>query len=69
MAKAKLQDFKAAAQELGISIPPRGLSALEQSIQADGWIGAITVAADGETFDGSGGSRSARRRAWRMRLW
>jgi hypothetical protein len=32
---------------------PRGLSALEQSVQQDGWIGAITVAADGETFDGS----------------
>jgi hypothetical protein len=31
----------------------RGLGALEKSIQADGWIGAITVAADGETFDGS----------------
>jgi hypothetical protein len=32
---------------------PRGLGALEKSIQEDGWIGAITVAADGETFDGS----------------
>src|SRR6476659_3198498 len=31
----------------------RGLGALEKSIQADGWIGAITVAADGETFDWS----------------
>lgn len=31
----------------------RGMSVLEQSIQEDGWIGAITVAADGETFDGS----------------
>jgi ParB family chromosome partitioning protein len=31
----------------------RGLGALETSIQKDGWIGAITVAADGETFDGS----------------
>jgi DNA modification methylase len=31
----------------------RGMGLLEQSIQADGWIGAITVAADGETFDGS----------------
>lgn len=26
---------------------------LEKSIQGDGWIGAITTAADGETFDGS----------------
>lgn len=32
---------------------PRGLGLLEKSIQTDGWIGAITVAADGETFDGS----------------
>jgi hypothetical protein len=32
---------------------PRGMGALEQSIKQDGWIGAITVAADGETFDGS----------------
>lgn len=31
----------------------RGMVALEQSIQQDGFIGAITVAADGETFDGS----------------
>lgn len=29
------------------------MAALEHSIQTDGWIGAITVAADGETFDGS----------------
>jgi DNA modification methylase len=32
---------------------PRGIGQLERSIQQDGWIGAITVAADGETFDGS----------------
>lgn len=32
---------------------PRGMGLLEASIQRDGWIGAITVAADGETFDGS----------------
>lgn len=31
----------------------RGLGLLEDSIQRDGWIGAITVASDGETFDGS----------------
>lgn len=31
----------------------RGLGLLEDSIQQLGWIGAITVAADGETFDGS----------------
>src|SRR5262245_57947186 len=31
----------------------RGLDLLETSITRDGWIGAITVAADGEAFDGS----------------
>jgi hypothetical protein len=31
----------------------RGMGQLERSVQSDGWIGAITVAADGETFDGS----------------
>ena len=29
------------------------MQALERSLEQDGWIGAITVAADGETFDGS----------------
>lgn len=31
----------------------RGLGMLGTSIERDGWIGAITVANDGETFDGS----------------
>lgn len=31
----------------------RGLTQLTRAIQADGWIGGLTVAADGETFDGS----------------
>lgn len=31
----------------------RGIGALDNSIRRDGWIGALTVAADGETFDGS----------------
>lgn len=31
----------------------RGMRLLESAIQEHGWIGAITVAADGETFDGS----------------
>lgn len=31
----------------------RGLAALDTSIHTDGWMGAITTAADGETFDGS----------------
>jgi hypothetical protein len=30
-----------------------GMGLLEGAIGRDGWIGAITVAADGETFDGS----------------
>lgn len=30
-----------------------GMRKLERSIQQDGWIGAVTVAADGEAFDGS----------------
>lgn len=29
------------------------MAALDQSIASDGWIGALTVAADGEAFDGS----------------
>jgi len=29
------------------------MNALEKSIKRDGWVGAITTAADGETFDGS----------------
>lgn len=32
---------------------PRGMSELERSISQRGWIGAPTVAADGESFDGS----------------
>ena len=31
----------------------RGLGMLEESIQGDGWIGAITVTANGETIAGS----------------
>ena len=49
---SKLTDFKPQRKNSN-KHTPRGLSALEQSIQADGWIGAITVAADGETFDDS----------------
>lgn len=32
---------------------PRGMGLLEASIGRDGWIGAITVARNGEAFDGS----------------
>lgn len=31
----------------------RGMGLLEASIERDGWIGAVTTAANGETFDGS----------------
>lgn len=31
----------------------RGMLTLKQSIEADGWIGALSFAADGESFDGS----------------
>jgi hypothetical protein len=31
----------------------RGMGSLERSVQGDGWIGAISAAADGEVFDGS----------------
>ena len=58
--RAMLED---AADEANITVRPqrrnanrhtaRGMQALEKSIEQDGWIGAVTVAADGETFDGS----------------
>jgi hypothetical protein len=49
---AKLQDYKPQRANAN-KHTQRGLGQLERSIQEDGWIGAITVAADGETFDGS----------------
>jgi hypothetical protein len=48
----KLHDIRPQARNAN-KHTQRGMAALEQSIQQDGWIGAITVAADGETFDGS----------------
>ncbi len=48
----RLEDVKPQRQNINRHTQ-RGIGALEKSIQADGWIGAITVAADGETFDGS----------------
>jgi hypothetical protein len=48
----RLTDIRPQAQNANAHTP-QGLKALETSIQADGWIGAITTAADGETFDGS----------------
>jgi len=49
---ARLQDYQPQAKNAN-KHTPRGLGALGRSIEQDGWIGAITVAADGETFDGS----------------
>jgi hypothetical protein len=52
VSKGKLDTFKPQRRNAN-KHTQRGLGALETSIQKDGWIGAITVAADGETFDGS----------------
>lgn len=50
--KPKLSNFR--TQRLNANKhTPRGLGLLADSIEQDGWIGAMTVAADGETFDGS----------------
>ena len=52
MTKAKLGQFR--TQRLNANKhTPRGLGMLSESIGKDGWIGAVTVAADNETFDGS----------------
>lgn len=52
MAKKKITDFQPQKRNSN-KHTQRGMSTLEKSIEKDGWIGAITVAADGETFDGS----------------
>ena len=52
MAKSKLGNFRTQARNAN-KHTPRGLGMLAKSIGQDGWIGGITVAADGETFDGS----------------
>ena len=52
MADAPLADFKPQGRNTN-KHTARGMGMLEKSVQKDGWIGAITVAADGETFDGS----------------
>lgn len=52
MTKKKLSDFKPQRANAN-KHTERGLSLLDKSIRKDGWIGAVTVAADGETFDGS----------------
>ena len=52
MPKKKLSDFRTQRQNANAHTP-RGLGMLAKSIGQDGWIGGMTVAADGETFDGS----------------
>jgi hypothetical protein len=52
MTKKKLSDFQPQRRNAN-QHTPRGLGMLDQSIAENGWIGAITTAADGETFDGS----------------
>lgn len=52
MARKKVTDFQPQRHNTNRHTQ-RGMNALEKSIEKDGWIGAITVAADGETFDGS----------------
>ena len=51
-ANAKLTDIRPQRVNLN-DHTPRGLADLERSLQKDGWIGAISVAANNETFDGS----------------
>jgi hypothetical protein len=52
VSKKKLSDFRPQAVNAN-KHNPRGLGMLDNSIAQDGWLGAITTAADGETFDGS----------------
>ena len=49
---AKIKDFKTALVNSN-KHTQRGLSALDKSIRTDGWIGAMTTAADGEMIAGS----------------
>ena len=50
--KPKLSDYKTQRKNANAHTQ-RGLGMLAKSIGEDGWIGGMTVAADGETFDGS----------------
>lgn len=50
--RLKLADFTPQEQNAN-QHTERGLWMLDKSIGEDGWIGAITTAADGEVFDGS----------------
>jgi hypothetical protein len=49
---SKVADFKPASKNAN-QHTARGIGALEKSIQKDGWIGAMTTAADGEMIAGS----------------
>ena len=49
---AKVKDFRPATQNAN-KHTARGLGALQASVQGDGWIGAMTTAADGEMIAGS----------------
>lgn len=49
---AKVADFRPATKNAN-KHSARGLGALQKSVQSDGWIGAMTTAADGEMIAGS----------------
>ena len=49
---AKVADFRPATQNAN-KHTARGLGALQASVQGDGWIGAMTTAADGKMIAGS----------------
>lgn len=51
-AKPRLSGFKPQARNAN-KHTQRGLGMLDKSMSEHGWIGAVTTAADGETFDGS----------------
>jgi hypothetical protein len=48
----KIKDFRVAQHNTNLHTQ-RGLGALDKSIRTDGWIGAMTTAADGEMIAGS----------------
>lgn len=48
----KVKDFRPASRNAN-KHTARGMGALQKSIQSDGWIGAMTTAADGEMIAGS----------------
>ena len=52
MAKAKISDFRPQERNANRHTP-RGLGMLDKSMADNGFIGAMTSAADGEIFDGS----------------